>query len=91
MLWYQSCGFAVLGALFVYICLHRADRIQDFFYSPQQNWRVPVFDLVVFMMGAALFTLFLIEPSARKEAFLAGATWEGAAAGILTRSSVEGM
>lgn len=85
MPWYESCLLAIAGALFVYMCLHRTDRIEDFFFAPSENWRVPVFDVVFFMVGAALFTVFLIEPSARREAFLAGATWEGAATGLLTR------
>ncbi len=85
MPWHESCWWAVVGAFFVYVCLHRADRIQDFFHAPGSNWRVPVFDIVVFMIGAAIFTAFFIEPSARREAILAGATWEGAATGLLTR------
>lgn len=82
MLWYETSLWAIAGAFFVYMCLHRADRIQDFFFAPRKNWRVPIFDIVFFMMGAAMFTEFLIEPSVRREAFLAGATWEGAATGL---------
>lgn len=87
MPWYESFTWAIFGAFFVYMCLHRTERIQDFFYAPQANWRVPVFDVVFFMLGAAIFTTFLIEPSVRREAFMAGATWEGAASGLLTRHS----
>jgi hypothetical protein len=75
----------VLGAVFVYFCLHRTERIQDLFFSPQRNWRLLVFDVVVFLMGAAIFTAMVVEPSTRKEAFLAGATWEGVASGLLAR------
>lgn len=82
---WEIAQWAVLGALFVYFCIHRAERIQDFFFAPGQNWRVLVFDIVVFLAGAAIFTIVIIEPTTRKEAFLAGATWEGAAAGLLTR------
>ena len=82
--WYESGLYGVLGALFVYFCLHRTDRIQDFFYSPGENWRVLAFDIVFFLLGAAVFTAFFIEPTARK-AILSGATWEGAASGSLTR------
>jgi len=87
MAWHEVASSAVVGALFVYFCIHRADRIQDFFFAPNLNWRVPVFDVTVFLLGAALFTIFVIEPSTRKEAFLAGATWEGAASGLLTRAN----
>jgi hypothetical protein len=85
--WYESATWGMVGGVFLYLCMHRADRIQEFFSSPQRNWRILVFDLVVFLIGAGLFTAFLIEPSIRKEAFLSGATWEGAAAGLLTRKS----
>ena len=87
MPWYEGGLYGVLGALFVYFCLHRTDRIQDFFYSPRENWRVLAFDIVFFLLGAAVFTAFFIEPTARKEAILSGATWEGAASGLLTRRS----
>jgi hypothetical protein len=83
--WQNTALWAVLGAVFVYFCLHRTDRIQDLFFSPQRNWRVLVFDVVVFLMGAVIFTVMVIEPSTRKEAFLAGATWEGVASGLLAR------
>lgn len=73
----------MLGAVFVYFCLHRTDRIQNLFFSPQRNWRVLVFDVVVFLMGAVIFTVMVSEPSTRNEAFLAGATWEGVASGLL--------
>jgi hypothetical protein len=83
--WVQTALWAMLGAGFVYFCIHRTDRIQDFFFAPQQNWRVPVFDVVVFLLGAAIFTVVVIEPSSSKEAFLAGGTWEAVATGLLTR------
>lgn len=68
----------------MYFCVHRTQRIQDFFYSPKDNWRVPAFDVLFFLVGAALFTTFIIQPTSVKEAFLSGATWEGAWAGLLT-------
>lgn len=75
-----------MGAIIVYFCIHRADRIQDFFYSPRANWRVLLFDIVFFFLGAALVTAFILEPTSRKEAILAGASWEGVISGLLTRN-----
>jgi hypothetical protein len=75
----------VVGALIVYFCIHRGERIQDFFFSPARNWKVLAFDILFFFLGAALVTAFLIEPSSRKEAILSGASWEGLVSGLLTR------
>jgi len=85
MFWYESALWGVTGGVFVYFCIHRAERIKDVFSAPSLNWRMVLFDIVIFLIGAALFTAFVIEPTARKEAFLSGATWEGAAAGLLSR------
>ena len=84
--WHESAGWAVVGAVIVYFCIHRADRIQDFFYSPRANWQVLPFDVVFFFLGAALVTAFILEPNSRREAILAGASWEAVISGLLTRN-----
>ena len=85
--WHESSGWALVGAILVYFCIHRADRIQDFFYSPRSNARVLLFDIGFFFLGAALVTAFILEPTSRREAILAGASWEGVISGLLTRNS----
>ena len=40
-----------------------------------------------FFLGAALVTAFILEPTSRREAILAGASWEGVISGLLTRNS----
>ena len=85
--WHESSGWALVGAILVYFCIHRADRIQDFFYSPRSNARILLFDIGFFFLGAALATAFILEPTSRREAILAGASWEGVISGLLTRYS----
>jgi hypothetical protein len=83
--WQQKALTGLAGAVFLYFCVHRGDRLKDFSHSPKDNWRLLLFDAVTFFLGAVLFTSFLIDPSSHKEAFLSGATWEGAVTGLLTR------
>jgi hypothetical protein len=52
MAWQDTALWAVLGARLVSFCLHRTERIEDLFFSPQGNWRLLVFDVVVFLAGA---------------------------------------
>jgi len=74
---------AILGAVFIYLMnLRKSKRLQAVIEHPKDNWRVIVFDFVIFLFMAGVFTNWVIEPDTGREAFLAGATWEGAAAAL---------
>ena len=69
--------WGMLGAAFIYILtLQKNRRFETVLTYPKDNWRMLIFDFFVFLLLAGVFVYMLIEPSTRREAFLAGATWE---------------
>jgi hypothetical protein len=76
----QFAGHVLLGTLFIYLFdMRRNRRLQTVFAALADNWRMLLFDLVIFIGLSVLFAVYVIEPKTPKEAFLAGATWEAAA------------
>jgi hypothetical protein len=47
--WRQAFGIGVAGAFVVYMQLYRDSRISEFLDNPSQNWKVLVFDVVVYL------------------------------------------
>lgn len=77
MTFWSAFGIGLLGALFIYIARFRHTRLQAVLVFPKENWRVILFDLLIFILCGGLCAAFLINPTSPKEAFLGGATWEG--------------
>jgi hypothetical protein len=73
----------VLGALLGYIVLYRETRIAEFAKAPGQNWKILLFDLVVYLLCGGLVTAFLVGPYTPKEAFTGGLAWQGIAGGAV--------
>ena len=69
---FEAFYIAVLGALTGYILLYRETRIAEFSRNPKQNWKVLVFDLVLYLMCGGLVTTYLIAPYAHTMPSLAG-------------------
>jgi hypothetical protein len=88
--WRQAFGIGVAGAFVVYMQLYRDSRISEFLDSPSENWKVLVFDVVVYLGCGGLVTVFLVEPHTAKEAFIGGCGWQGfagsAVAGVELRA-----
>lgn len=76
----HSFLYGLLGALVVYLAIFRQKRLKLVF-EKSENWKVIVFDLVIFLICGATVTAILASPSSPKEAFLAGGTWQGLLAG----------
>lgn len=74
---------SVAGALVGYFALHRNTRLKAFIENPRSNWKIAAFDICVYLACAGLVALFLIEPEAAKEAFVAGLGWEGLIGGYV--------
>lgn len=89
---YSAFSVGMLGALVIYLMLYRETRIRKFLENPMTNWRVLIFDLVLYIICGGLVTLFLVSPESDKEAFMGGATWQGIIGGAIksTESGREG-
>ncbi|NIR48932.1 hypothetical protein GWN75_11040 [candidate division KSB1 bacterium] len=86
----MSFFWAMGGAAFIYILNARnSRRLEAVFTYPKQNWRMLLFDFVLFLLMAGVFVYILIEPNTRREAFMAGATWEGAASAMFGTTAVQ--
>lgn len=70
-------GIGCAGAFFVYAVKFRAERLKDFLSSPKDNWRVLLFDLILFIAMGGVATAFLMVPKGIKEGFIGGMGWEG--------------
>jgi hypothetical protein len=79
----EAFYIAVLGALTGYILLYRETRIAEFSKNPKQNWKVLVFDLVLYLMCGGLVTTYLIVPYGHKDAFTGGLAWQAVAGGVV--------
>jgi hypothetical protein len=73
----------VLGALLGYFVLYRDSRIADFVKNPRQNWRLLLFDIVIYLTGGGLVTTYLVVPGSPKEAFTGGLAWQALAGGAI--------
>lgn len=73
----------MLGAFVIYVALYRDTRIKKFIENPKTNLRVLTFDLLLYMICGGFFSLFFVSPGSSKEAFMAGATWQGAIGGTM--------
>ena len=73
----------MLGAFVVYFCIYRERRIMLFLKEPKRHWRVFIFDLLGYLICGGLVTIFLVEPTTSKEAFMGGCTWEGLVGGTM--------
>ena len=81
-------GYGVLGAFIVYLAIFRKQRLEIFVKAPRQEWRLFVFDLIVYLVLGGLITAFLVNPSSVKEAIFAGGTWEGVIGGLMPNKEV---
>src|SRR5260370_9279613 len=73
----------VLGALLGYIVLYRETRLAEFAKAPGQNWKILLFDVVVYLLCGGLLTAFWVGPYTIKEAFSGGLAWQGLAGGLV--------
>jgi hypothetical protein len=73
----------VLGALLGYIVLYRDTRLAEFAKAPGKNWKIILFDVVVYLLCGGLVTAFLVGPYTIKEAFSGGLAWQGLAGGAV--------
>lgn len=73
----------MLGAFVVYFCIYRERRIMLFLKEPKRHWRVFIFDLLGYLICGGLVTIFLVDPTTSKEAFMGGCTWEGLVGGTM--------
>ena len=75
--------WAVIGALFIYLLnLRVSRRFRLFILHPKENWRMLLFDIIIFLLLSGVFVYIVIEPATRKEAFMAGVTWEASASSL---------
>lgn len=81
----QMSAFIVgtLGAFLGYILLYRETRLADFAQNPSKNWRVLLFDMVVYLLCGGLVTCFMVVPNTPKEAFIGGLAWQSIAGGVV--------
>ena len=88
---YKAFPIGVAGAFVVYYLLYRETRFLAFIQNPRQNWRVLVFDLVVYLVCGGLVTLFLVEPKTAKDAFIGGCAWQGLVGGALAGTELKAL
>lgn len=75
------------GLIFIYILeIRRNQRFATIVTHFSENWRMLIFDMVVFVALGILFVSYMIEPKGVREAFMAGATWEAAALALFTKA-----
>lgn len=80
---------ALAGAVVIYIVTYRGTRLRVFAQSPRKHWRVLLFDLTAFLACAVLVTVYLIEPTNSRGAFIAGASWQGLLGGALAGTELK--
>lgn len=73
----------MVGAFIVYFCIYRERRIMLFIKKPKRYWRVFIFDLLGYLICGGLVTVFLVDPTTPKEAFMGGCTWQGLVGGTM--------
>jgi peptidoglycan/LPS O-acetylase OafA/YrhL len=78
----------VLGAFVGYMVLYRKTRVDEFLKAPKQNWKILIFDLVVYLVCGGLVTAFLIGPYTPKDAFTGGLAWQGIVGGAVAGSEL---
>lgn len=83
MIFGHALGIGLVGALVIYAARFRHERLKTVVALPSKNWKVLVFDLLIFILCGGLCVAFIIDPSSPKEAFLGGATWEGFMASVI--------
>jgi hypothetical protein len=78
---------AIFGALFIYCMnMRRNKRVEAIYKHFNENWRMLIFDIVVFVVLGLIFVLYAISPQTSREAFLAGATWDATALALLDKT-----
>jgi len=80
---WPSIGYGALGAFIVYLAIFRHERLKIFVENPGEEWRVIVFDFVIYLLLGGLVTAFFVSPASTKEAIFAGGTWEGIIGGLM--------
>jgi hypothetical protein len=80
---------SLAGAIVLYLVTYRDTRLKAFSQNPKNEWRVLVFDLFGFLACAVLVTVYLIEPTTTRGAFLAGASWQGLLGGALAGTELK--
>jgi hypothetical protein len=79
----QAFWTGVLGALLGYFVLYRDSRIAEVIKDPRQNWRLVLFDALIYLACGGLVTAYLVVPSSPKEAFTGGLAWQAIAGGAV--------
>ena len=79
----SSFFIGVAGAFVVYMLMFRNTHIRVLLDDPAGNWKTFVFDFVVFLICGGLVTVFVVEPTTPKQAFLGGCGWQGLIGGIV--------
>jgi hypothetical protein len=79
----QAFWTGVVGALLGYFVLYRDSRIADVIKDPRQNWRLVLFDGLIYLICGGLVTAYLVVPSSPKEAFTGGLAWQAIAGGAV--------
>ena len=73
----------IAGAFCVYFVTYRESRIRQVIEHPKENWRVVAFDIVFFLVCGGLVAYFYSNATDVKEAFAAGAGWQGLIGGAV--------
>lgn len=79
----------VAGAFVGYCALYRENRFLNFLECPSGQWRVLVFDLVVFLGCGGLVAAFFINAHSTREAALAGASWQAIVGGVVAGKELQ--
>jgi hypothetical protein len=79
----SSFFIGMVGSFVVYMLMFRETRIQVVFDDPANNWKTAVFDFVVFLICGSFVTVFLVEPTTPKQAFIGGCSWQGLVGGLV--------
>lgn len=73
--------YGAAGSFIVYLSMYRGHRFKVFLVNPAREWRVVLFDLLVFLACGGIVTAFVVNPISLREAFMTGATWQGIVGG----------
>lgn len=74
--------YGVAGAFVIYAFMYRETRIMEFSKNPKKNWRILFFDMMIFLVCGGLLAMFILVEPTVKEAFMAGAGWQGIVGGF---------
>ena len=72
-------AWGIAGAFAMYVLVFRGSRIRLVVERPNQNWRMLIWDLGMYLLAGGLFATAMFDSEVPARAsFFAGASWEAA-------------